>query len=153
MGAVASQTGIIRVILPHYNASDLVDLLAWEHNKAVKNDEIFSEFTTQVSNYFNRRNPDFSKVPLDLPPAETFFGKAYRACMEIPLGKTLSYKELSMKIGSEDAARAVATAMSKNPTPLIVPCHRVIYSNGQPGGFSAEGGEAMKLKLLAHEKC
>ena len=50
-----------------------------------------------------------------------------------------------------DAARAVATAMSKNPTPLIVPCHRVTYANGEPGGFSAAGGPALKQRMLALE--
>ena len=57
-----------------------------------------------------------------------------------------------MIIGAEEGARAVATAMSKNPLPLIIPCHRVIYSDGRAGGFSAEGGEALKLRLIAHEK-
>lgn len=152
MGAVASEKGLIRVVLPHYTPEDLEALLAWEHKKAARNDEIFADFIAQVKNYFNRTSPDFSKIALDLPGEGTFFGKVYRACMEIPFGQTLSYRELATKVGNPDAARATATAMSQNPTPLIVPCHRVIYTNGKPGGFSAEGGEAMKLKMLAHEK-
>ena len=61
-------------------------------------------------------------------------------------------EKLARKIGREDAARAVATAMSKNPIPLVVPCHRVIYASGLPGGFSAEGGEALKVRMLELER-
>ncbi len=152
MGAVAGERGVTRVVLPHYSGDDLANLLAWEHQGATRDDARFSDLADACRNYFNHgASADFSAVQIDLPGEGTFAGKVYRACIAIPFGKTKSYLELAKAVGREEAARAVATMMSKNPTPLIVPCHRVIYSNGQPGGFSAEGGEAMKLRLLKHE--
>lgn len=152
MGAVANDVGVCRVVLPHYQTDDLVNLLAWEHQGAARDDAKFATLADACRSYFNGQPTDFADVAVDLPAEGTFAGKVYRACMAIPFGQTRSYLDLAKTIGREEAARPVATMMSKNPTPLIVPCHRVIYSNGQPGGFSADGGEAMKLRLLQHEK-
>jgi methylated-DNA-[protein]-cysteine S-methyltransferase len=152
MGAVAGANGIRRVVLPHYGRDDLAQLLAWEHQGAVRDDGRFEAFAQLTRDYLNGTAVDFSSVPCDLPGEGTFFGRVYRACRAIPYGKTLNYGGLAVKVGQPDAARAVATAMSKNPTPLLVPCHRVIYADGSPGGFSAEGGEALKRRLLDLER-
>jgi O-6-methylguanine DNA methyltransferase len=61
-------------------------------------------------------------------------------------------QELAAKAGSPKAARAIGGVMAKNPLPLIVPCHRVVRSDGKIGGFSAQGGTKFKNKLLKHEK-
>lgn len=76
----------------------------------------------------------------------------WRACMSIPSGQTRSYKWLAGKIGKPGAARAVGSALGKNPFAPVVPCHRVIRSDGTPGGFSAPGGPKAKLELLKKEK-
>ena len=70
---------------------------------------------------------------------------------KIPRGTTKSYKEIAVILGMPDAARAVANACGKNPTPIIRPCHRVICSNGDVGGYSAPGGAITKKKLLLKE--
>tara|TARA_B100000787_G_scaffold154323_1_gene129091 strand:+ start:212 stop:478 length:267 start_codon:yes stop_codon:yes gene_type:complete len=70
---------------------------------------------------------------------------------KIPLGTTKSYKEIAVLIGRPHAARAVANACGKNPTPMTRPCHRVICSNGDLGGYSAPGGAVTKKKLLSKE--
>ena len=70
---------------------------------------------------------------------------------KIPIGTTKSYKEIAVILGMPDAARAVANACSKNPTPIKRPCHRVICSNGTIGGYSAPGGATTKKKLLLKE--
>ena len=70
---------------------------------------------------------------------------------KIPRGTTKSYKEIAVILGMPDAARAVANACGKNPTPIIRPCHRVICSNGDIGGYSAPGGAITKKKLLQKE--
>ncbi|MBN1554400.1 MAG: methylated-DNA--[protein]-cysteine S-methyltransferase [Phycisphaerae bacterium] len=151
MGAAANESGVCRVVLPHYQADDLANLLAWEHPGAIRDEARFAALADACRNYFNGSPTDFADVAIDLPAEGTFAGKVYRACMAIPFGQTKSYRELALQIGREDAARAVATMMSKNPTPLVVPCHRVIYSDGRAGGFSAEGGPAFKQRLLRHE--
>ena len=66
----------------------------------------------------------------------------------IPFGKTTTYKEIAIKIGHPNASRAVANACGKNPYPIIIPCHRVICSNGKLGGYSGPGGIPEKRRLL-----
>jgi methylated-DNA-[protein]-cysteine S-methyltransferase len=74
------------------------------------------------------------------------------ACRKIPYGQTRSYGAIAKEIDAPDAARAVASALGKNPIPLVVPCHRVVYSDGRAGGFSSPGGVDLKLRMLAIEK-
>jgi O-6-methylguanine DNA methyltransferase len=76
----------------------------------------------------------------------------WRACMTIPAGQTRSYGWIAKKIGKPGAARAVGSALGKNPFAPVVPCHRVIKSDGTLGGFSAPGGLGVKLALLKKEK-
>ena len=70
---------------------------------------------------------------------------------KIPYGETRSYKDIAVSIGKPRAARAVANACAKNPIPIKRPCHRVICSNGQLGGYSGLGGIETKKKLLEQE--
>ena len=70
---------------------------------------------------------------------------------KIPYGSTITYKEIAKKIGKPNAARAVANACGQNPEPIIRPCHRVICSNGDIGGYSGQGGPEEKKKLLLEE--
>ena len=70
---------------------------------------------------------------------------------KIPYGETRSYKDIAISIGKPRAARAVANACAKNPIPIKRPCHRVICSNGQLGGYSGPGGIKTKKKLLEQE--
>ena len=71
---------------------------------------------------------------------------------KIPYGETRSYIDIAVSIGKPRAARAVANACAKNPIPIIRPCHRVICSNGEIGGYSGPGGKNTKIKLLEDEK-
>lgn len=73
-----------------------------------------------------------------------------RAVCSIPLGQTRSYKWVASRIGMPRSSRAVGEALNKNPFPLLIPCHRVVCSNGDIGGYS--GGVKNKKKLLAFEK-
>jgi methylated-DNA-[protein]-cysteine S-methyltransferase len=83
-----------------------------------------------------------------VPP---FHRRVYDVARTIPPGATLSYGNLAARLGQPGAARAVGQAMRRNPFPLVVPCHRVVASGGRIGGFSANGGIATKLRLLAIE--
>ena len=71
---------------------------------------------------------------------------------KIPYGKTKSYKEIAEAIGKPKSFRAVANACGKNPYPLIIPCHRVIRTDGNLGGYSGVGGLKTKKKLLEQEQ-
>ena len=77
--------------------------------------------------------------------------KVWKEIAKIPKGKTKTYKEIAIKIGHPNSARAVANACGRNPYPLIIPCHRVIRSDGSLGGYSGKGGVKTKRFLLKKE--
>ena len=83
--------------------------------------------------------------------ATDFQKKVWAVIEKIPYGSTITYKEIAIKIGKPKAARAVANACGQNPEPIIRPCHRVICSNGDTGGYSGPGGTEAKKKLLLKE--
>ena len=101
----------------------------------------------QLQEYFNGKRTDFS---FKLNPQGTDFQKkVWNALLEIPFGKTTSYQDLSIKLGDVKAIRAVASANGKNPLWIVVPCHRVIGSDGSLTGYA--GGLWRKKWLLQHE--
>ena len=88
---------------------------------------------------------------LTLDPIGTHFQmQVWRETKKIPFGKTISYGELARKIQSPKSYRAVAQALSRNNIPIVIPCHRVISSNGKIGGYN--GGVEKKIQLLQKEK-
>jgi methylated-DNA-[protein]-cysteine S-methyltransferase len=102
----------------------------------------------ELDHYFQGSNPDFS-FDIALHGTE-FQKKVWLACATIPYGETRSYSDIARMIGNQKATRAVGSALGKNPVPLIIPCHRVLRSNGNLGGFA--GGLDVKRKLLEIEK-
>jgi methylated-DNA-[protein]-cysteine S-methyltransferase len=152
MGAVASDRGLARVVLPHYQPDDLRALLAFEHPGAAENAGPFQDLIALSREYFNAREVSFAGLACDLPGERTFTGRVLRACRSIPYGQTQSYSWLATAAGNPDAARAAARAMAGNPLPLVIPCHRVTYADGRLGGFSAPGGEELKRRMLLLEK-
>ena len=89
-------------------------------------------------------------VPVDLSSGTTFQRKVWRVLTKIPFGQTRSYGWVAQKIGKPNASRAVGAACGANPVPVIIPCHRVVASDGSLGGFG--GGLPMKRRLLAVER-
>ena len=109
--------------------------------------EVLEDSVYQLKEYFNGKRKAFS---LELNPQGTDFQKrVWNALKEIPYGKTCSYLELSKKLGDVKAIRAVAAANGKNPMWIVVPCHRVIGSDGSLVGYA--GGLHRKKWLLDHE--
>jgi len=107
----------------------------------------FKETIRQLEAYFEGKLRDFD-LPLVLDGTE-FQLLVWNNLRKIPYGETVSYGQLARRIGSPDAARAVGLANGSNPIPIIIPCHRVIGSNGDLTGFG--GGLPLKKKLLALE--
>ena len=105
----------------------------------------------QLADYFDGVPVRFS-AKLDLRELSPFAQKVLRELAKVPYGKTISYGELAKRAGSPKAGRAVGNIVAKNPLPIIVPCHRVIASDGGLGGFSGPGGLKLKRQLLLMEK-
>jgi methylated-DNA-[protein]-cysteine S-methyltransferase len=106
------------------------------------------EFIRQLRAYFAGQLEDFD-LPIE-PEGTDFQRKVWKLLCDIPYGETISYGELARRIGNPKACRAVGLANGSNPIPIIIPCHRVIGSNGKLTGYG--GGLPIKEKLLALEK-
>ncbi len=113
----------------------------------VEDKKPFEEAIRQLEAYFAGKLKEFD-LPLALDGTD-FQVLVWRNLQKIPYGETISYGQLAKRIGSPDAARAVGLANGSNPIPIIIPCHRVIGSNGDLTGFG--GGIPIKKKLLALE--
>lgn len=108
---------------------------------------VLQEAGSQLNDYFDGKRTDFT---FKLNPSGTAFQKkVWAALLEIPFGKTISYLELSKKLGDIKAIRAVASANGRNPLWIVVPCHRVIGTDGSLTGYA--GGLWRKKWLLEHE--
>ena len=118
---------------------------------SMNNSKEFSDITqqalSQINEYFNGDRRVFT-IPfkLNLTP---FYKRVLKEVYKVEYGSKASYGEIARLIGSDKAVRAVGTANSKNPLPIIIPCHRIISSNGELGGYS--GGLDRKSYLLRHE--
>ena len=101
----------------------------------------------QVREYLSGKRKYFTlPIEISLPP---FYKKVLSQVSKIPYGSVSTYKNVAKMSGNIKASRAVGTANSSNPLPIIIPCHRVITSNGSIGGYNY--GLKMKKKLLKHE--
>lgn len=108
---------------------------------------ILQKAVSQLNDYFEGKRTDFT---FKLSPKGTEFQqKVWKELLEIPFGKTCSYMDLSKKLGDVKAIRAVASANGKNPLWIVVPCHRVIGTDGSLTGYA--GGLWRKKWLLEHE--
>lgn len=110
--------------------------------------ELLSMATIQLDEYFQGKRTTFS-LPFKLT-GTPFQLAVWKELQNIPYGKTTSYKEIAQKINKPKAYRAVGMANNKNPLPIIIPCHRVIGSNGKLIGYA--GGLKLKNYLLELEK-
>ena len=101
----------------------------------------------QLEQYLSGQRKEF-KLPLDIS-GSNFQKNVWKELQKIPYGKTVSYKKVAEKVGGPTYVRAVGKANSQNPVPIVIPCHRVINTNGKLGGYSL--GLRLKEKLLELE--
>ena len=107
------------------------------------------ELDKDINDYFSGLKVDFGKYKVKIIEGTPFQRKVWRGIRTVPYGQTRSYKWLAQKVGNPLSVRAVGNACGKNPLPIIIPCHRIIASNGSLGGFS--GGVKLKRQLLRNE--
>jgi len=138
-----SQKGIRRIFFNNKDAQIKAATLTKLH----PDDPYMFNIFVELKEYFNRERKKFT-VPLDVVGTE-FQKKVWNELLKIPYGKLMTYKAIAIMLGNENAMRAVGRANSTNHAPIIIPCHRVIASNGKLGGYS--GGISLKEKLLELE--
>ncbi len=115
----------------------------------------FKATQEQITAYFEGTRVNFSDVPIILDGFSFFVSSVLTACRDIGFGQTTTYGGLAKKLGRvryRRTARAIGSALAKNPLPLIIPCHRIVRSDGKIGGFSAPGGVKLKKRLLQFEQ-
>ncbi len=110
---------------------------------------VLQALAKDLRRYFEGERVDFGKYQVDLTGFPPFLRRALETARRIPRGETRSYRWLAAAAGNPKAARAAGQAMARNPVPIIIPCHRVIASDGGLGGFG--GGLEMKRALLGLE--
>ncbi len=136
---VGDQNGITHI--RHYTEEKLAQLKA---EGVVRREDFFREAKSQLAAYFAGERKTFD---LKLNPAGTPYQKAVWSLLtKIPYGTTTTYKDLAVKMGNSKASRAVGMCNGRNPIMIVIPCHRVIGSDGRLTGFA--GGLEMKRDLL-----
>jgi methylated-DNA-[protein]-cysteine S-methyltransferase len=143
---LASKKGVKRLVLPQPTAAQ-----AWKSLgvKIPKNHSILEDTIRRLQDYFSGRKTTFTEI-LDLSGTTPFQRRVWEITRQIPYGETRSYHWVAFQMGNEAAARAVGQALGRNPIPIIIPCHRVLASDGSLGGY--RGGLEMKRFLLELER-
>ncbi len=139
---VADDTGLQQIVFPSKDGPARPNAAWIESARALQDSE------RQLRAYFAGELENFT-VPL-APQATPFQQKVWSELLNIPYGGTISYGELARRIGNPKASRAVGLANGSNPIPIMIPCHRVIGSDGKLTGYG--GGLPIKEKLIALER-
>jgi methylated-DNA-[protein]-cysteine S-methyltransferase len=116
----------------------------------VRSRERCAEAMRQVRDYLDGKRTTFD-LPLDMSLMTDFQRQVLMAALKIPRGKWLTYREVAKAIGRPQASRAVGQALGHNPVPIVIPCHRVLGSDGSLHGYSGGGGIKTKAWLLQLE--
>jgi len=151
MAAVVADGVVKRLTFGHASAAAAKKSLDRKTLKPTKPGKRDARLVRCLQAYASGVPDPLSDIPVDLGRCGGFGRRVLEQCRRIPYGRTTSYGELAAKAGSARAARAVGNCMAANKIPLLVPCHRVVCSDGRPGSYSAPGGTSMKRRLLAME--
>ncbi len=149
---LASENGLLRSALPEDSEAECVSRLGLDSSDAISDPVRFAELRNRLLQYFDGGDIEFGDVALDVEDAPDFQRRAWQACRAIPRGETRTYKWLAKMAGSPNAPRAAGQTMARNRIPIIVPCHRVIGSDGSLRGFgSGDTRIELKRRLLELE--
>lgn len=148
VGVAKSSRGISRVVFGKSNETEVEDCLLLG-TKAAKSEEGLSKAIDLLQRYFSGEPVEFD-LDLDFQDGTEFQQSVWRATYRIPYGEVRSYGWIAREIGKPLATRAVGSAEGANPLSIIIPCHRVLRSDGKLGGYSA--GLHWKPKLLDQER-
>ncbi len=145
IGILGSTRGLLRITFPQRSARQVRELLSDSISHATWSPHLFRDLMERLRIYFSGHKATFPDE-LDLSRATAFQRQVWETTRLIPYGKTKSYTWVAEEIGKPEAVRAVGQALARNPLPIIIPCHRVLTSDGKLGGY--RGGLEMKRHLL-----
>lgn len=146
----ATDAGLVRVAFEYEGFEAVVEQLSTRLRTHARQDaRRLDDVSHELDRYFAGTLRAFT-VPVDHALSSGFRREVLRRLPQIPYGSSASYQEVAEQVGSPRAARAVGSACATNPVPIIVPCHRVLRSDGTLGGYS--GGLDVKRFLLALEQ-
>ena len=148
IGCLSSQLGLKKTTLPQSSPQRAIEMLDGTAEQAIWSPDSFVDIIPLLTMYFSGKRLEFS-CALDYGQTTLFQRSVWEAIRSIPYGETRSYGWVANRIGKPAAVRAVGQALGKNPLPIIVPCHRVVASDGGLCGFG--GGLEMKRNLLRLE--
>lgn len=152
-GIAWSEAGVVAVHLPEGSAADTRVALERRTGAAPveRPPPEIRRAIARIRRHLDGRLDALVDVVVDHHGAPPFHRRVYEALRRVGPGATVTYRELAALAESPGATRAVGQAMAKNPTPILVPCHRVLAAQGKPGGFTAYGGVDTKRRLLEIE--
>lgn len=143
MGITKSDKGLCRIYFPEDAPFIKALKKDFPNDKCVKNDIACGEIKKQIEEYFSGKRTTFDlDLDLQCPP---FYKKVLKEVNNIPFGKTASYKYIAERAGNSKAVRAAGSANANNPLPIVIPCHRIINTNGGLGGY---GGNLQRKAYL-----
>jgi O-6-methylguanine DNA methyltransferase len=150
MALAASAQGLVEVVLPRPTPEDVLARMQarWPQARPLPTEEA-EPLVKPFQDYLEGKCTDL-EMPVDLSSHTSFRRKVWEVTRHIPYGQTRSYAWVARQIGQPRAARAVGQAMGANPVPILIPCHRVVGSDGGLCGYG--GGLDMKARLLALER-
>jgi methylated-DNA-[protein]-cysteine S-methyltransferase len=156
-GLAGTGEAIARTCLPVVRREEaeqkLLQSLGFTDDNLKPSNDFQHDLQERIRAYYEGEPVDFSTDPaLYLDGAGPFAQAVLAACRKIGFGRTTTYSDLARRVGRPKAARAVGSIMARNPIPLIIPCHRVLRTDGGLGGFSAPGGIDTKQRMLDHEQ-
>jgi methylated-DNA-[protein]-cysteine S-methyltransferase len=141
---------IVRFLLPSPDRRELIHSIESLKIPAAASSRLLPDLQVQVRSYFSGRSARFD-CRVDLSGLPAFSQRVLHQCCAIPPGKTLSYKQLASRAGKPLAGRAVGQILAANQAPIIIPCHRVIRSDGSIGGYIGSSDNSLKKRLITHE--
>lgn len=152
VGMVASEHGVRRTTLPEPSIEACSEKLGNALDAAEQAPDKLTFLKEKITSFLDGQEVDFGDVPIDVNDTSPFLQAAWNACRAIPAGETRPYKWLATEAGWPNSPRAAGQAMAKNRLPFVIPCHRVIASDGTLGGYGT-GKTRLELKerLLAME--
>jgi methylated-DNA-[protein]-cysteine S-methyltransferase len=152
-GIAWGQAGIAGVLLPEAREIETRRRLLRQHSDARElRPPPWVEIAIEgIVALLRSQSADFSEVALDMHGVSPFNRRVYALTRSIPRGETMTYGEVAKRLGASGALHAVGQAITRNPYPIIIPCHRVLAAPGETNGLCSNGGIITKRRLLSLE--